>query len=153
MGDFLSWLYPNWFALAQTIGIMGSLWLAVATLRLENRGRRLSNLLALATEHRELWSEVHRRADLARIMHTEVDLVGTPLSVAEEEFLNLVFVHFETGWHLAREGRLLRLDAFACDVCAFLALPIPRAVWERTKSVREKRFVHFVEKALGQDQR
>lgn len=149
MGDLLSWLYPNWFSLAQTVGIMGSLWFAAATLRRESRGRRLSNLLALTTEHRELWSEVHRRADLARIMCAEVDLVGAPISVAEAEFLNVAFVHFETGWHLAREGRLLRLDVLATDIRAFLALPIPRAVWERTKGVREKRFVRFVEKALS----
>jgi hypothetical protein len=145
----LSWLDQNWFGVVQTLGIVGSIWLAIATLRRDARARRVADHLTLAGQHRELWSDVHRRPELARILHTEVDLVAHSVSVAEEEFLNLVIVHFNTGWLLAKENAILTLDVLATDARSFFALPIPRTVWDSTKHARDPEFVHFIQNALA----
>lgn len=150
MGAFSAWLDQNWFTLIQSIGIIGSLWLTGATLRRESRARRVGDLLALTGHHRELWAEVHRRPELGRILQSEVDLVSTPISIAEEEFLNLVFVHFQTGTLLAKEGSGLGLDALAADAKKFFALPIPQAVWMLTKAQRDPAFVDFIDNLLGE---
>ena len=68
--------------------------------------RKVSDLLTLTAQHRELWNEVYRRPELSRIFATAADLVANPVSVAEERFLNEVIVHFNTGWHLARRKSL-----------------------------------------------
>ena len=148
MGNFTVWLDQNWFNLAQTLGIVGSVLLATVAFCRETKARRIANFLTLAQQHRELWSETHRRPELARIVKQEVDLVASPLSVAEEEFLNLVIVHFQTGWLLANESAFAFLEAqeLAADLGAFLSLPLARALWQRTKAFRNPRFVEFVER-------
>lgn len=148
MAAFLIWLDQNWFNLVQTFGIMAGLGCTALALRQEARGRRLGDYLTLAGQHRELWSEAHRRPDLARIFQAEVDLVGTPITVAEEEFLRLVVVHFNTGWQMALDGELNTLATLAVDARAFFSLPIPQAVWMMTRTARDPGFVQFIEEAL-----
>ena len=97
-------------------------------------------------QHRELWSEVHRRAELHRILQRTVDLIAGPVTVAEQEYLNLVIVHFHTGWQLAREGTMLKLKTLGADARGFFNLPLPKFVWEQTKSTRDPQFVKFIEK-------
>lgn len=149
MAAFLPWFDQNWFTLIQTLGIMGGLWLTSATLRRDRQARKLGDLLTLAGQHRDLWSDAHRRPELGRIMQADVDLVAQPVSTSEEEFLNLVIVHFYTGWLLAREAALLRLDVLGTDAGSFFALPLPRWVWAQTRHRRDPQFIRFVERAVA----
>ena len=142
------WVQDQWFNLVQSAGILGGLWLTRAAFKREVQSRRMGDYLTLAGHHRELWNDVHRRPELARIFMAEVDLVGEPISVAEEEFLNLVIVHFGTGWIMSRQDSLMDPSLLEADVRAFFSLPIPRAVWERTIHLRDPNFVRFVQKAL-----
>ena len=148
MGKFLAWLDQNWFNLAQTLGIVATGLLATLTLRRETRARRLGDYLTVVSQHRELWNDAHRRPELARIFQAEVDLVAAPMSVAEEEYLNLIIDHFHTGWLLATSGVVLKAKVLAVDAQAFFALPLPRRVWEKTRPGRDPAFVRFIEKAL-----
>ena len=148
VAPLLKWLENNWFSLLQSIGIITGFSFTALTLRRDAKSRRRTEALALAQQHRELWSEVHRRPELARILQTETNLVEKPISTAEEEYLNLIIVHFNTGWQLAREGALLNVKALAKDVRTFFNLPVPRSVWEQSKSARDPEFVRFIEKTL-----
>ena len=127
---------------------MASGLMATVTLRREARARRMGDYLTVVTHHRELWSEAHRRPDLARLFQTEVDLVGAPVTVAEEEYLNLVIDHFYTGWVLVNDGIVLKAKVLAADTRAFFSLPVPRRVWDETKPQRDPAFARFVEKSL-----
>jgi len=144
-----AWVEQHWFSAIQTLGIVGGLLFTLAAARRKAKSRRTSDYLTLTSLHRELWSELHRRTDLARIVQPTVDLVGAPISVPEEEFLMLVINHFHTGWLLFREGGLLPLDVLAEDAGAFISLPLARLVWDKTKAPRDPRFVEFVEAALS----
>lgn len=148
MGALRTWLAGNWFNFIQTLGIIGGLVVATVTMRRETRSRQLGDYLTMIQQHRELWSEAHRRSDLSRLFQPEVDLVATPATVAEEEYLNLVIDHFHTGWLLARSGVVLRLEVLEADAHAFFRLPLPRRVWEMTRGRRDPKFVRFVEKAM-----
>lgn len=147
MAALSAWLDQNWFNLVQTLGIMLSSWLTGAALRQEIRTRKHENAFTLAQHHRELWSEVHRRPDLARILSSEVDLLAAPMSVAEEEFLNLVIEHFQTGWLVAQADGFPTLQTLAKDARSFFTLPLPEDVWQSTKKDRDPRFVQFIDKA------
>jgi hypothetical protein len=146
--DVSAWLFNNWFALLQGVGIVAGLLFTGISLRREAASRRLNAMLTLTAQHRDLWNEVHRRPELGRILSDSVDLVGHPITLAEEEFLNIVFVHFSTGWELSVRHGLISRDAFGEDVRRFFQLPIPKVVWERTKGVREPGFVRFVAECL-----
>ena len=143
------WLEANWFSLVQSLGIIGGFALTALSLRRDTKWRKRAEVIALAEQHRELWSEVHRRPELTRILESGVDLITKPISLAEEEFLNLVIIHFHTGWQLAREGGPLTLKTFKKDVCKFFCLPVPRSVWEQSKTARDPGFVRFVDKVLA----
>ena len=147
MEHLLVWARAHWFDLVETLGIIGGLGTTSLTLFFERKSRRLGDYLTLAGQHRELWSDAHRQPDLARIFHSEVDLIARPISPQEQEFLNLVIVHFHTGWLMAREKIVLTLDLLALDAKAFFQLPIPREVWIATRHFRDPKFAAFVEKA------
>jgi hypothetical protein len=146
MAGFFSWIDGN-FNVIQTFGILGSLWLAVAVGRREAKAKESENLLTIAEQHEQLWSRAYARKDLERIFLADADL-SQPISIAEAEFLRLVVSHFQTIWLIARAGGLLTLHELALDAGEFFALPLPRAVWEKTKQTRNPKFVRFVDRAL-----
>lgn len=143
------WATENWFSLVQSAGIVASFLFTAAGYRRDGKARKTSDLLALTQEHRELWSEAHRRPDLGRLFRSEVDLVASPVTTAEQEFLNLVFVHFETGWQLAKQGVATPLAVLTLDVRAFFRLPVVRAVWEELRWSRNPEFVKYVDGILA----
>ena len=146
MAGFAHWIDSN-FNVIQTIGILGSLWLAVIAAHREARAKESENLLTIAEHHRELWGEAWSRKDLKRVFLGDANL-SRPISIAEAEFLRLVISHFQTVWLVARSGGLLTLHELALDAGDFFSLPIPRQVWEETKRFRNPKFVRFVERAI-----
>jgi hypothetical protein len=148
MDALSSWANTNWFNLAQTLGIMGSLWMTAAAAHRDAKSREIENLLTLNGQHRELWSGVLEKPELKRVFQDDANVLEKPVTVAEKEFLNLVFVHYQTGWTVVKSGALMTLTEMKTDIRDFFALPLPRAVWEKTKKMRDRRFVQFVERAL-----
>jgi len=144
----LGWLYANWFNLVQTLSIVIGLVFAGLSFRRETRSRRLTNLLALKQEHRELWNTMHSRPKLSRILQANVDLVAEPVRPEEEVFLRELIVHVATAWELIRDGTPLDIGAFRRDVGDFFALPIPRRVWDRTTHAQSREFLRFFESAV-----
>ena len=127
---------------------MGSLLLAAAAARRGAKAREIENLLTITENHRNLWNEAHQRDDLARIFQTDIDALKNPATVAETEFLNVIFNHYQTGWNLSKAGAVVTLAEMKADVRGFFSLPLPRAVWEKTKKYRNQKFVRFVEGAM-----
>jgi hypothetical protein len=148
MAGYSPWVESNWFNLIQMIGIIGSLWMAIDASRREARAKEIENLLSVSDHHREMWNEAHQREDLKRILRADADALAKPASVTEEEFLNIVITHFQIGWHVGRAGGITTLSELAADARGFFSLPLPRAVWEKTKQNRNQRFVRFVERAM-----
>lgn len=138
----------NWFNLVQSAGIIASLLFAATTIRRESRRQMMTVLLSLNEQHRDLWSELHRRPELARILDPNPDLVATPVTPAEFEFLNTVFVHYCTGWRLATEHGVLSVHDLQRDLGDFLSRPIPLQVWHQSLQTRELQFAAFVQSSV-----
>lgn len=144
-----AWWTDHWLQVVQGLGIVGSLLFTATALRQGAVNLRLNALLKLTEQHRHLWGEVHRSPELSRILCPEVDLVRDPLRSAEESFLNLAWVHFQTGWEMALRHRMVSAEAYRRDLTEFLALPLPRAVWNQTREVRDPEFVTFADRCLA----
>lgn len=151
MASFLPWINENWFSLIQSIGIVAGLFFTGVTLRHDLRARRVSQYLTLATQHRHLWSALYRHPKLARLMDPCRDIAKESVSKSEQAYLKLVFVHFHTGWLVAREGSLTPLSTLASDAAGFFNLPAPAIVWAKEKSEFEESFVSFIEEARHQN--
>jgi len=146
--QLLSWVNSNWFAVLQTVGILGSLWFTAQYFRQDSRTRQIANLLAMAERHEALWLKAQEDPKLSRILEDMPDL-SKPPTTAEREFLNLIILHFQSGWRVARTTDNDELKSLSLDAGAFFRLPLPRAVWEKTKKFRNPKFVRFVERAMG----
>jgi hypothetical protein len=99
----LLWFRDNWFPFLQTVGIIGGLVFTAVSIRQATKARKVSDLLALTEQHRQLWNGVYTRPGLERIYAERADLLANPITVPEERFLNEVIVHFQTGWHPLRD--------------------------------------------------
>jgi hypothetical protein len=148
MADFEVWVRDNWSNAIGAVGIIGSLWMAIAAAHREAKAKEVENLLALSAHHRELWGTLSTRRELERILDGNADVLKCPITAAEKEYINLVMVFYRTTWGIALSGGMITLKELTADVRGFFALPLPHAVWEESKQFRDPQFVRFVDKAL-----
>jgi hypothetical protein len=149
MMGFLSWVQGNWSSFIGAVGIIGSLLFTAGYFRDDSKNRLVTNLLAIEQRHRSLWGEAQQRKDLKRIFSRETVVLEQSISTEEDFFIRRVILHFETGWRLERIMDRGELRLLSQDAGELLSLPLPRAVWEKTKKFRNREFVRFVERALG----
>ena len=150
MGSFIYWLTDHWHSLVESAGIIGGLIFTGVTVRRDLEARRVTEYLTLATQHRRLWGQLHRRKSLSRLLEPSRDLSVEPISREELNFVSLAFVHFHTSWLISREASLLLpLPVLAADAGHFFRLPAPRAAWELERRTHQPEFVAFIEAAIA----
>lgn len=64
--DFVPWLSLHWFTLLQSIGIVGGLLFTGVSLRIDTKVRRVSTLITITQQHRDIWTQLYRRPEMAR---------------------------------------------------------------------------------------
>src|SRR5690349_12914181 len=139
---FWDWLGTNWVPLLET----GSLIFAVFAIYDNTKARRLSNLLRLTQNHRELWSELIRRPRLARILNPKRNPEKEPLSKEEEEFLNMAILHVRACFEAIRDGMPIHGPGVEADIKGFFSLPAVQVSWEGRKMFYDRDFVCWIEK-------
>ncbi|SRR5258706_7426685 len=144
MGLF-KWFAENWFVLLQSAGIIGSLLFTAASLREDAKARRISNLITITDHHREIWTQLYGRPDLARVLDPRANLERYPVRNEEDVFINLLILHLSSAHHAMKEGMFLKPEGLRKDIDWFFSLPIPKAVWHRSKAFQDKAFVDFIE--------
>ena len=142
------WLTEHWFDLFSTVGIVGSLWFAAVSLRSETRTRRVANLIAITANHREVWKEFLNDPQLTRVIDPLADVVNQPVTGAEESFTNLVISHTSSVFEALKDDLLIRQEGLRRDVGLFFSLPVPKAVWAKTKLLQNQDFAAFIESSL-----
>jgi hypothetical protein len=141
----LPWINDNWFILLQSFGIIAGLLFTAAALRLDEKTRRIGNLMAITKSHREIWSQLYERPELARVIDADADLDKGVITREEELFIWFLILHLNSVYQALKNGVLLNLEGMNRDVGWFFSLPLPRAIWERAKLLQDADFVRFVE--------
>lgn len=144
----MQWFGIHGFELFQAVGIVGGLAFNGIALRSDDRSRRVSNLLILTGAHREIWTQLYRRPELARVLDSRVDLDLAPVSDFEAVFVTFVILHLASVHQAMEEGLFWTGQAIERDVRWFFSLPIPRTVWENSRSFQDPDLVKFVEDSL-----
>jgi hypothetical protein len=140
------WISANWFTGLSAIGIIGSLVFTAVSFRSETKTRRVANLLTLTHNHRELWSELFRNPNLARVLDPTADLSEHPIIRDETIYINLVIQHLGSAYQAMKSGLVIKPEGVSRDVRSFFSLPIPKALWEKMKVFQNDDFVEFVER-------
>lgn len=135
----------NWVDLITAVGVVGGLFFTAIALYSETKTRRISNLLTITKNHRELWTEFAHNPQLSRVLRQPVDLTKHPITREEEIFVIEVFSHICTAYYATKENRLIKLEGLRRDVWSFVSLPLPNTVWEKIKVIQNDEFVTFVE--------
>lgn len=139
------WVVGNWFDLFQSAGIIGGLLFTGWSLLSETKTRRVNNLLAITKGHRDIWTEFYQRPEVKRVLADRADLGRDEITREEEIFVNLVILHLNCVFYARKTGLMFKLEGLRRDVGWFFSLPIPKAVWEKTKVLQNDKFVAFVE--------
>lgn len=138
----------NWFDILSAIGIVGGLVFTAVSFHSEAKTRRVANLIALTQNHRELWKGFYEGAQLSRIFDPLADIANTPISLAEETFIKVIIQHLASFYRAMKSDLTIKPEGIRQDVRQFLALPIPKAVWEKFMPLQDHDFVAFVEGCL-----
>ena len=141
----LRWLAENWFTYLNAVGVVGGLFFTGYSLHSETKTRKIANLLTLAQSHRDVWKEALQEPKLHRVLAIKPDLHRSPVTREEEIFVTLVFQHLGIVVRTMKNELTINPEGLRRDVAEFLALPIPKTVWNRIKHVQDRDFVAFVE--------
>ena len=147
----------NWFDILSAVTGICGLWAAVFTIhkdtrvrREETKARKISNLLAITANHREVWKEYFMTPQLARIMDSSADVDKEPVTPAELFFVSAVIAHTSSVYETLKDELLVRQEGLRRDVRQFFSRPVPRAVWSSTRLLQNQDFAAFVESSLKQ---
>lgn len=144
MGGF-HWIANNWPILLSAVGVIGGLLFNGVSLRAETKARRTTNLIALTQNHREIWSEPRQNPKLSRVLDLKADTTGNPVTCDEETFVNSAILHLSCSYYAMQDGLVVKPDGLRQDIRCFFGLPVPAAVWERSKVFQNDDFVEFVD--------
>ncbi len=150
MGDMAQWLTDNWFNLFSSFGIIGGLWFTAISLHSETKTRRIANLLTVTSNYREIWKEFFRTPALARVIDPAADISKESVTPAEELFVGLIISHINSVFYASNDELVVKWEGLRRDVGLFFALPIPNAVWQKTKPLQNQDFAAFIESSLKQ---
>lgn len=142
------WLSQNFFNLFSAVGIIGSLWFTAVSLRSETKTRRVANLLTITANHREVWKEFFGKPELARVIDPSADVRKLPATPAEEFFVNMVISHTSSVYEALKDDLLIKQENLRRDVRSFFLLPVPKAVWTKTKLLQNQDFAAFIDSSL-----
>jgi hypothetical protein len=147
--EILGWIGSHWFDLLQTTSIVVGLFTTAHSIRAETNERRIQNLFTLTEAHRDLWSKLYDKPELARVLREHMDLKAAPITREEEMFVHFLILHLG-AWFKARSlGSDLDDEAVSADIQQFFQAPIPRGVWERSKMFQPKDFQEFVARRIA----
>jgi len=144
----VEWISQNWFNLFSSFGIIGGLWFTAVSLRSETKTRRVANFLTVTTNYREIWKEYFRNPELSRVLDPNVDVTKQPVTRTEELFVGQIIFHISNVFYAMKNDLLVEQEGSRRDIAQFLSLPVPQAVWTKTKLLQNQDFAAFIDSAL-----
>ena len=142
------WVSQNWFNVFSSIGIMGSFWVGIMAVRSDAKTRQVSNLLAVTANYRQVWKDYFDNPKLSRVLEAKVDVKSQPVTPEEEFFINQVIFHVSTFYYATKENLFIAQAGARHDIGDLFSLPIPRAVWSKSKLLQNLDFAAFIDSAL-----
>ncbi|MDR3548572.1 MAG: hypothetical protein P4M11_09980 [Candidatus Pacebacteria bacterium] len=142
------WLAENWFDVLSTVGIIGSLWIAIITLRSDAKAKRTSNLIALTANYIEIRKEHAHNPKLIRVDDPAADVEKQPVTPAEESFVCLAINHASSAYETLKDDLLVKQEGQRLDLKSFFSLLVPNAVWTKVKTLQNPDFAAFTDSSL-----
>jgi hypothetical protein len=148
------WLAENSFNIVGTVFGSG-LWFTAFSIRKdaiarkeETNARRIANLLAITANHREIWKEYLNNPKLTRVRDAAADTAKQPVTDAEQVFVSLVIAQTNNAYYAVSDKLVVEYEGLRRDIADFFSLPVPKAVWRKSKPLQNRDFAAFIESSL-----
>ncbi len=141
------------FDLLGSVAIIASLLFTAVELQHVGKAQRVSNLLTITRHHREIWSELYRQPALKRVLNSKADLTKNPVTTEEELFVTFLILHLNSVFKANHAKMFEPATTLRRDIAGLFALPIPMAVWQKSRVLQDADFIAFVESAREPVQR
>lgn len=135
--------------LLASIPIVVGLLINAAQLRHVQKAQQVSNQLTVVENHRNIWTLLFTHPQLERILEQDVDLTKKPISNQESLFITFLLLHLKAVLRAQKEDMFIAAKHLDRDIAWIFSLPIPREVWNRSKSFQDPELVALVEAALS----
>ncbi len=145
MGVF-SWVSTHWLEILQSTSIVAGLLFTGYNIRADSRQRKIQSLFALTAAHRDIWSKLYEHPNLANILMPEAEALLA--SNSEELFVQMLILHLAASYRARKFGMYFEEEGLRMDVKQFFSLPIPKAVWKKSKEFQDSDFMAFVESCM-----
>jgi hypothetical protein len=142
------WISQNFFNILSAAGIIGGLWFTAVSLRSETKTRRVANLLTITANHQEVWKEFFGKPELARVIEPSADVEKQPVTPVEEFFVHMVISNTSSMYEALKDELVTKQEGLRRDVKSFFSLPVPKAVWTKTKLLQNQDFAAFIDYSL-----
>ncbi len=142
---FWSWFPHNFADLIGYVGIIAGLIFDGVSIQSQTKERRISNLLLMVQNHREIWSDYYEEPALWRILEKTADISKAPVTKGEEAFVTTVIQHIYGVFQAIKAGLTIKPERMCCDICNFISMPVVNAVWNKVKQFQDDDFVNFVQ--------
>jgi len=109
MAGIGNWLAQHGLEVLSAVGIIAGLGFTAASFRADTRSRRLTNLVSLAQQHRDIWEEVQSNPALARVIDPNADLYTNPVTTQEAIFVGHLLLHLHSWYRLMEKGEVRSL--------------------------------------------
>ena len=93
--------------------------------------------------------EFFRSPELARVIEPSANVANKPVTPAEEFFVHMVISHTSSVYEALKGELLTKQEGLRRDVRSFFSLPVPKAVWIKTKLLQNHDFAAFIESSLN----
>jgi|ERR1017187_4082021 hypothetical protein len=142
------WFLQNWFNLFSVVGVIGGLIFTAISVRSDTESRRITNLLTLTKNQRELLQVFYQKLELSRILDASADTESLPVNRGEKIYTSALIQHLASTFRAMKSDLTVKPEGLRRDVREFFALPIPKVVWQHMRNFHDSDFVIFVEKCL-----
>lgn len=153
MPSIISWMGNHIFDLLSAIGIISGLAFTAVSYRENTKSRRLSNLVRLTEQHRDIWEESQGNIKLARVRDPKADLYTKPVTPEESQFVMLLMFHLHCWYRAIQDGEVKVLEGLELDIKNFLGRPVPKFVWDQRKAFFDPDFREFVDRVINAEAR
>lgn len=148
MGIFIAWITQNWLSALGALGIISGLFFNAYSLLVNTRVRKVDTLINITQQHRAIWLKFFDSPSLKRINREAVDLEKEPVTDDEALFVNLIILHLTTVLIAIQKKVLPKLGGLDEDIRDLFTLPIPRAIWDKTKPFRDQDTIRYIDGLL-----
>ncbi len=148
MSELARWFYTHGHDLLETSGILGGLIFTAMSFRQDADSRKISTLIALTGQHREIWEALYRQPSLSRILQVSVPEPVEPTQ-AEAVFINSIIQQAHCVFQATKLGEIVGIDGVEDDLAEFFSLPLPSAVWQKSKGYFDRDFAAFVDQGIA----